>query len=110
MYTEKQISEALTAFDHLGSITAVIRQLGYPSRTMLYNWLKSRGTDRRSPKENIAKSSMRAVYHATTPLKYSGNCPASVEMKLEALRRCFENGENVSSAAMDIGSSRNIIY
>ena len=110
MYTEKQISEALTAFDHLGSITAVIRQLGYPSRTMLYNWLKSRGTDRRSPKENIAKSSMRAVYHATTPLKYSGNCPASVEMKLEALRRCFENGENVSSVAMDIGYSRNIIY
>ena len=49
MYTEKQISNALEAFDRVGSITAVINQLGYPSRTMLYNWLKAQGTGRRKP-------------------------------------------------------------
>ena len=37
MYTEKQISNALEAFDRVGSITAVINQLSYLSRTILYN-------------------------------------------------------------------------
>ena len=31
MYTEKQIRDALELFDLAGSITTVIRQLGYPS-------------------------------------------------------------------------------
>ncbi len=31
MYTAKQISEVLETFDRIGSITTVIRQLGYPS-------------------------------------------------------------------------------
>lgn len=56
MYTKKQISEALEVFDRLGSITAVIRQRGYPSRTTLYNWLKMRWTSCRSPKESSTKT------------------------------------------------------
>ena len=34
VYTEKQISDALELYDNLGGITAAIRQLGYPYRTI----------------------------------------------------------------------------
>ena len=55
MYTKKQIRDALELFDLAGSITTVIRQPKYPSRTMLYNWLKTRGTGCHTPKENVTK-------------------------------------------------------
>ena len=75
MYTAKQISEVLETFDRIGSITTVIRQLGYPSRTMLYNWLKTRETGCRTPKENATKPAA-ATFCTAYPLKYSGSGPA----------------------------------
>ena len=109
MYTEKQISNALEAFDRVGSITAVINQLGYPSRTMLYNWLKAQGTGRRSPKETAQKD-LPATFCTAYPARRAGIKPASLDLKLKALRRCFEEGEDVTSVAMDIGYSRTVIY
>ena len=74
MYTEKQISNALEVFDRVGSITAVINQLGYPSRTMLYNWLKAQGTGRRSPKETAQKD-LPATFCTAYPVRRAGIKP-----------------------------------
>ena len=81
MYTEKQIRDALELFDLAGSITTVIRQLGYPSRTMLYNWLKTRGTNYRTPKENAANPAV-TTFCTSYPIKYTMNRPASLKLKL----------------------------
>ncbi|MDD4083775.1 MAG: hypothetical protein PHD05_10370 [Sphaerochaetaceae bacterium] len=38
MYTKEQQEQALKEFERLGSVTAVIHKLGYPSRAALYQW------------------------------------------------------------------------
>ncbi len=38
-YTQEQRDEAVALFNELGSVTATIRRLGYPTRTMLYKWV-----------------------------------------------------------------------
>ena len=38
MYTKEQEEIALREYERLGSITAVIRRLGYPSESTLYRW------------------------------------------------------------------------
>lgn len=42
MYTKEQLERALKEYERLGSITAVIRQLGYPSESTLYRWYERR--------------------------------------------------------------------
>lgn len=64
MYTEKQISAALELFDRAASITTVVlRQPDYPSRTMLYNWLKKRGTGCRTLKRKYYKACIKSTAH-----------------------------------------------
>lgn len=36
MYTKQQEKLALQEYDRLGSVSAVVRQLGYPSESTLY--------------------------------------------------------------------------
>ena len=38
MYTREQVKKALDLYHECGSVTMTIRRLGYPSRTMLYQW------------------------------------------------------------------------
>ena len=38
-YTREQRDEAVALFEELGSVTAVIRSLGYPTRQQLYKWV-----------------------------------------------------------------------
>ena len=42
MYTKEQEELALKAYERLGSVHAVIRRLGYPSKSTLYRWYKRR--------------------------------------------------------------------
>ena len=38
-YSKQQKNRALQLYHQLGSITEVIRILGYPTRRQLYNWI-----------------------------------------------------------------------
>lgn len=42
MYTKEQEECALKEYERLGLIAAVIRQLGYPSKSTLYRWYEHR--------------------------------------------------------------------
>lgn len=42
MYTKEQEEIALKEYEQLGSINAVIRRLGYPSKSTLYRWYERR--------------------------------------------------------------------
>ncbi len=108
MYSEKQVNAALSLYDQLGAITAVIRSLGYPSRTMLYNWIKTSRTSYRSPK--IDDLSTQQAAFCTHRMKHVSVRHASLEQKLDIIRRCFEKGESVSVVALATGYSRSAIY
>ena len=41
-YTLKQINKALSLFDQIENATLVCRQLGYPSVSVLYLWIRKR--------------------------------------------------------------------
>lgn len=42
MYTKEQEEIALKEYERLGSVHAVIRRLGYPSKSTLYCWYERR--------------------------------------------------------------------
>ncbi len=42
MYTKEQEEIALKEYERLGSVHAVIRRLGYPSKSILYCWYERR--------------------------------------------------------------------
>lgn len=78
MYREDQIKAALELYHQCGSVTKTIRLLGYPSRRALYGWINNEG----KPKEQRKKSKL--IHTKEHPLN------PSVEVKIDALRRCFE--------------------
>ncbi|MEG1820577.1 MAG: helix-turn-helix domain-containing protein [Oscillospiraceae bacterium] len=86
----------------------MIRSLGYPSRTMLYNWIKTRRTSYRSPKADDL-STQQTVF-CTHQMRHVSVRHASLEEKLEIIRRCFEKGESISVVALATGYSRSAIY
>ena len=42
MYTKEQEEITLKAYEQLGAVHAVIRRLGYPSKSTLYRWYERR--------------------------------------------------------------------
>lgn len=42
-YTLKQVNKALSLFDQIENATLVCRQLGYPSVSVLYLWIRKEG-------------------------------------------------------------------
>lgn len=98
MYREDQIKVALELYHQCGSVTKTIRTLGYPSRRALYGWINSEG----KPKKQRKKSKL--IHTKEHPLN------PSVEVKIDALRRCFELGESVKSVAEDIGYTKSSIF
>ena len=99
MYSEEQYHKALEVYKETGSITKTITILGYPKRRQtLYNWLNRK---RMLPED---KSTFRG-YNSKDHPRHS-----SLKLKLEALHRCFELGEDVQSVANEIGYSTASIY
>ena len=98
MYTQEQVQTALEEYKRCGSVTETVRRLGYPKRKTLYTWLHNEGKER-TPRR-------KRVYINTA--EHPRNPPVSV--KLDALHRCFESGEEVKSVSEDIGYSRASIY
>ena len=98
MYSKEQRAKALRIYRQIGSVTDTVRQLGYPSRKHLYNWIRNEGKTKEKRKKLNLKN--------TT--EHPRNPPA--EFKLKVLRRCFENGESVKLVSEETGYSRVSIY
>ena len=98
MYTQEQRKQALEAYEDTQSVTQTIRLLGYPGRQTLYKWL-SEQNQRKQVKSRYRGENTQA--HPRHP---------AVKIKLEAIRRCFEDGEDVQSVSDEIGYSRASIY
>ena len=98
MYSQEKIEIALKVYHQCGSVTTTIRVLGYPTRRALYTWIANEGTVK--PK----RKSLQLVNTAEHPR----NPP--VEVKMNAIHRCFELGESIKSVSEDISYTRASIY
>ena len=54
-YTLKQVNKALSLFDQIENATLVCRQLGYPSVSVLYLWIRKRRRNNGVDKLKILK-------------------------------------------------------
>lgn len=98
MYSKEEIHAALELYHQCGSVTKTLQLLGYPSRGALYGWIDDEGTLKRPRKV------LKIINTQAHPLK------PPVEVKLDALRRCFELGESVKSVSEDIGYTKSSIF
>ena len=98
MYSQDKIDVALKAFHQCGSVTTTIRILGYPTRRALYTWIAKEGSvkSKRKPLKLV-----NTAEHPRNP---------SVEVKMDAIHRCFELGESIKSVSEAIGYTRASIY
>jgi len=98
MYTKEQKEAALELYHQLGSVTAVVRKMGYPTRETLHLWIKTEGKLKNKRKE---MELVNTVEHPRNP-------PA--ETKISIIKRCFEYGESVKSVSEETGYTRATIY
>lgn len=94
MCTREQQENALAMYDTTQSIAEVIRRLGYPSKQALYTWIANRDKPWQKP------NGFRGVNTAEHPR------PPSVNLKISAIRACFEEGNDVQLISAQIGYSR----
>ncbi|NCB27439.1 MAG: IS3 family transposase, partial [Bacteroidia bacterium] len=98
MYTHQQKVIALKKYEETKSVTATVQALGYPGRETLYRWL--------NPMDSLRKQ--KSTFRGLNTPDHPRHPP--VNLKLEAIHRCFELGEDVKSIADEIGYSRASIY
>lgn len=98
MYSQDQINIAIQVYHQCGSVTKTVRILGYPTPRTLYTWIKNEGIPKppRKPQDNI-----NTIAHPRNP---------SVDVKMDAIHRCFELGERIKCVSEEIGYSRASIY
>lgn len=99
MYTQEEISKAIKTYKQLGLITATMIQLGYPSKQTLYNWLKNDELKSRLSHQEDTFIKSRKTRENYTP-----------EFKLSAIKRCFENKEEIRKVSIELGISRPCLY
>lgn len=98
MFSQEEVNAALKMYHQCGSVTKTIRIMGYPTRRALYWWIENEGKEKPPRKE---MNTTNTEGHPRNP---------SVDLKMDAIRRCFELGESVKSVSEDIGYSRASIY
>ena len=98
MYSQDKIDTALKIYHQCGSVTKTVRVLGYPTKRALYKWIAN---EEKIKMERKPLELINTVEHPRNP---------SIEVKMSAIYRCFESGENVNSVSEDIGYSRASIY
>lgn len=107
MYTKEQQDRALKEFERLGSVQAVINLLGYPTRNTLYEWNKAARINKQNQHGSLDKPyeiknrNINSPSHPRNP---------DVNVKLNAIYRCFSLGEGVEYVSKEIGYSRASIY
>ena len=99
MYSKEQKDIALRIYHQTESVTETIRILGYPTRRNLYTWIAEENTPPKTRKEYPV---------IDNPPDHPRNPP--LEVKLNAIHRCYELGENIKYVSEDIGYSRASIY
>ena len=99
MYSKEQKDIALRIYHQTESVTETIRILGYPTRRNLYTWIAE---------ENTPPKTRKKYPVINNPPDHPRNPP--LEVKLDAIHRCYELGENVKYVSEDIGYSRASIY
>lgn len=99
MYSKEQKDIALRIYHQTESVTETIRILGYPTRRNLYTWIAE---------ENTPPKTRREYPVIDNPPDHPRNPP--LEVKLDAIHRCYELGENIKYVSEDIGYSRASIY
>lgn len=92
-FTDEEKKKVLQLYDETGSIAIVIHRLGYPSRQNMYN----RDIEKKRKKCDFTDS----PGHRRHP---------PLEIKLEIIHRCFEDGEDIKSTSKEYGYSRESIY
>lgn len=108
-YTNQQEEAAINEFKRTGSISATIQKLGYPCASTLYRWNEHKNAGI----TNWHGCASSNINHSNT--EHSCNIPGhprhpSAEIKMDALHRCFEVGEDVEYVSRNIGYSRASIY
>ena len=99
MYSKEQKNIALRIYHQTESVTETIRILGYPTRRNLYTWIAEENTPPKTREEYPV---------INNPPDHPRNPP--LEVKLDAIHRCYELGENIKYVSEDIGYSRASIY
>ena len=99
MYSKQEKEKALEIYHQCESVSKTVRILGYPTRKQLYNWIYE---------EKQPKRSRKKLDIVGNPPNHPRNPP--IDVKLDALHRCFELGENVKYVAESIGYTRASIY
>lgn len=99
MYSKGQKDIALRIYHQTESVTETIRILGYPTRRNLYTWIAE---------ENTPPKTRKKYTVINNPPDHPRNPP--LEVKLDAIHRCYELGENIKYVSEDIGYSRASIY
>ena len=102
-YTLKQVNKALSLFDQIENATLVCRQLGYPSVSVLYLWIRKRRRNNGvfPDFESRLKHKVSSTPQVST---------YSVEDKLKILKRCFEGAEFVRDVADELNITTATIY
>lgn len=98
MYSQDKINIALQVYHQCGSVTDAIRMLGYPTRRALYTWIENEGIPK-APRKPLDNTNTTA--HPRNP---------PIEVKMDAIHRCFELGESIKCVSEEIGYSRASIY
>lgn len=104
-YSIEQIKVALALFDKLKNVTRTVRQLGYPSKNQLYEWINHR----ESSNGAFPEISSDGIRKKKVTISYD-KALFSLEGKLAILKRCFEGTEQIRDVARELGISRVIIY
>ena len=99
MYSKEQKDIALRIYHQTESVTETIRILGYPTRRNLYTWITE---------ENTPPKTRKKYPVINNPPDHPRNPP--LEVKLDAIHRCYGLGENIKYVSEDIGYSRASIY
>ena len=98
MYSQDKIDIALQVYHQCGYVTNTIRMLGYPTRRALYTWIENEGVQK--PPRKALDNTNTAAHPRTPP----------IEVKMDAIHRCFELGESIKCVSEEIGYSRASIY
>lgn len=99
MYSYEKKSIALKVFHQTNSVSETTRILGYPTRRQLYSWIDD---------ENLPSKERKPLPRIANSPEHPRNPP--LDVKLDAIKRCFEHGESTKYVSEDIGYSRVSIY
>lgn len=98
MYSRNKINIVLQLYNQCGSVTETVRVLEYPTRRVLHTWIGNEGSPK-SPRKELVN---------TNTAQYPENPP--IEVKMNALHRCFQLGESIKLVSEEIGYIRASIY